>query len=171
MTCSRVYTLCAAWCVILAACSGAGADHGRERRDSVAARLEREHFVLDSLSRLVNTDSLYHLREAIRIRHDTAAVFQATLCEVAQLQWRYGSIPAERAIKRMQDSVWRGVTREARRQLESYPGRPIGGAITTECERGARAPERVDGVSLFLDPNGTSAPSRHDTIDASKGQT
>ncbi len=146
----------------LSACGGMADDVNSEGlRGERAERLRREKFVLDSLSRFVDTDSLYRIREAMRLPGDTLALLNASLCEVVRLQWRYGVIPAELAMKRMQDTLWRGARSEERRRLELYPGRAVNIAVTRACEEGPKSPEKVAGVSLDLEPNGKSiAPPR-----------
>lgn len=119
---------------------------------SQQASTQRANFVVDSLSQLVNTDSLFRLRRAMLTSIDTAGLFNAMLCESYALQWQHGGIPADRAIKRMQDTVWQDMSSARRRELQRYPGRPISGAVTTACERGAKAPTHVDGVSLDIHP-------------------
>ena len=71
-------------------------------------KYERNSSTLDSLTRLVNTDSLYRLyRAALEPNKATVELVQRVSCEEAHVSIRYGVVPAERATKRMRDTVYR----------------------------------------------------------------
>lgn len=143
----------------LVLCLGACTDmRSPEQRDSQRAlmaaavtRWERADFVLDSLSRLVNTDSLYRLRRAILLPADTSTLLREMHCEVVRLRWRYGSAPAARAVKRMEDTLWRGASIFDSARVDAYPRPPVDIAAGS-CNRGEKAPREVHGVSLGYDP-------------------
>ena len=76
--------------------------YGRE-----LAKWLRDSTVLDSMMRLVRTDSLYRLyRRALEPPGVTLALVQEVWCEELQLS-KYGVIPSRRAVKRMLDTVYR----------------------------------------------------------------
>lgn len=139
-----------------------GADSAVAGQDST---WQRAQFVLDSLSLQVNTDSLFRIMQAMLTSPDTMFVSRALSCEFTQLYWTHGSIPASRAIERMQDTAWRGVSRSMRRKLEQYPGRPISSISTPDCQDGPPAPDSIRGVRLNVEPR---YPRRNDGNAASQ---
>jgi hypothetical protein len=78
--------------------------------------------VRDSLSHLVDTDSLFRLYRGMLVG-DPHDMLQPQACERFRLAWRHGAIPVDLAVARMLDTVWRGVDRAALRRMESTPGR------------------------------------------------
>lgn len=83
----------------------AGNDSGYQR--SLAEWL-RDSVVLDSMTRLVKTDSLYRLyRRAAEPSGVSLAVVQEAWCEGIRLSATFGVVPAERAEKRLLDTVYR----------------------------------------------------------------
>lgn len=68
----------------------------------------RDSVVLDSMSRLVNTDSLYKLyRRALEPPGVTLALMTEASCEEVRLNIGFGPIPASRAIRAVQDTMYR----------------------------------------------------------------
>jgi len=70
-----------------------------------SAHWARSLFVLDSISRSVDTDSLYRLHQAVVAAGKPAPIYTALICESARIVRRYGSMPADMAIRRMNDSL------------------------------------------------------------------
>jgi hypothetical protein len=110
----------------------------------------RDSAVIDSLSRLVNTDSLYRLyRRMLVPTTDSGAVLNAIACEGERLGVRHGSLPSRDAIDRMLDTLWQGLDPKRIEVLEAYPGRPIIVSTATGCPiTGPEAPREVAGTSL-----------------------
>jgi hypothetical protein len=124
----RRSTLAIALCVAVSAfaqnCRSAGAG-GSSSSSSASARAGadslyrvrlakwlRDSIVLDSMTRLVQTDSLYRLyRHAVEPTGVSAALVQAVFCEEHRLEIRYGWVPSDRAVHAMLDTVFqdRGV--------------------------------------------------------------
>lgn len=127
-------------------------DSSRSAYTAEEQRYRRAEFVLDSLSKLVDTDSLYRLRRATLAPGDTMSILRAISCETFRLTWRHGSIPAVRAIKRMDDTVWSGLSSDMRRRGEQYPGRFVSIPTLASCGTGERASTSVEGVSLMFNP-------------------
>jgi hypothetical protein len=80
--------------------------------DSVAyeGRLSRwlhDSAVIDSLSRLAPTDSLYRLYRAMYIAQKPAVYVAPIACFEFNLRWQYGDAPAEAAMHRMMDTLWK----------------------------------------------------------------
>jgi len=96
-----------------AAVGGASVATTKARFDDTAfaqrlGEWQRDSAVLDSMTRLVRTDSLFQLyRRATEPSGVTLAVFQEAWCEELQLSKRYGVVPARRAAQRMRDTVYR----------------------------------------------------------------
>lgn len=68
----------------------------------------RDSVVLDSMTRLVNTDSLFRLyRRALEPGRVTVALVQQVSCEEERLAIGHESIPAQRAIRAVRDTVYR----------------------------------------------------------------
>jgi hypothetical protein len=68
----------------------------------------RDSTVLDSMSRLVPTDSLYRLyRRALEPSGVPRELVQRVWCEELRLTLQYGMIPSERAVDRLLDTVYR----------------------------------------------------------------
>jgi len=80
-------------------------DTAYERR---LAEWLRDSTVLDSLAQLVRTDSLYRLyRRAIEPSGASMALVQEVWCEELRLSLKFGTIPADRAVDRLLDTVYR----------------------------------------------------------------
>jgi hypothetical protein len=70
----------------------------------------RDSIVLDSVTQVVNTDTLYQLyRQALERKGVTLALMSAVACEELRLAVRYGSVPSNRAINRLLDTVYRDI--------------------------------------------------------------
>ena len=107
------------WSVFVLGCGRQGSS--RERGDSATSpavsdsiyqrRLAdwlRDSTVLDSMSRLVPTDTLYRLyRRALEPSGVPRELVQRVWCEELRLTLQYGMIPSERAVDRLLDTVYR----------------------------------------------------------------
>jgi len=80
--------------------------------DGTVAEWQRDSAMVDSLSRLVPTDSLYAAWRAVLVAQDLQAAHQRIACNATELRLRYGTHPAALAIERMEDTLWRGVDPE-----------------------------------------------------------
>jgi hypothetical protein len=70
----------------------------------------RDSAVLDSLTRIVNTDALYRLyRHALLPTGVTLPLMNAIACEELRLGVQYGAVASDRAINRMLDTVYRDI--------------------------------------------------------------
>lgn len=68
----------------------------------------RDSAILDSMTKLVPTDSLYRLyRHAVDPAGVTLAVFQEAWCEEIYLEEKFGVVPARRAERKLQDTMYR----------------------------------------------------------------
>ena len=77
----------------------------------------RDSVVRDSISRTINTDSLYHLYHRMLLAKDPATLMGLVNCEDGRLSWKYGAEPAELATRRMQDTLWRPGERDAAKRM------------------------------------------------------
>ncbi len=126
--CSRLPTRFAVGAaLILAAVTGAACQPSPAPRPSVeaAARWSQDSanyvrdsikwvhdsVVVDSISRTVNTDSLYQLNRAQLRAEDPIPLQRAIGCEMSRLYWVYGSNAAGDAYHRMLDTLYRPVDR------------------------------------------------------------
>lgn len=89
-------TLIGLACFTLAACSS-------PRSPTFA----RDSATVDSIARLVPTDSLFHLRRAMLTPKNFDVAAQAVECERLRLEYRYGIYPVSLAVRRMQDTLWK----------------------------------------------------------------
>jgi hypothetical protein len=115
------------------------------------AEWKRDSAVIDSLSRLINIDSLIQLRRAT-LRAGTERPFRhAGLCESHRMAWRHGLRPTMLADNRV-DSAF---TPEELRRFDQIRAATAGGLYEvgdSVCgPMGAPAPKEVGGVSLNVD--------------------
>ena len=80
-------------------------DSARFVRDST--NWVRDSIVIDSLSRRVKTDSLYRLYRTMLGAADRPPIMTLVQCEIFRLAYRHGLVPADFAIDRMMDTLWR----------------------------------------------------------------
>jgi hypothetical protein len=114
----------------------------------------RDSAVVDSVSRTVDTDSLYRLYRALLTADDPAVAYEEIACEAWRIERRYHERPANAAVRRMLDTVWRSGDADALRELNGrfpapkqvriehsvcgYPGEPVG-------------PPEVNGTSMTFE--------------------
>jgi hypothetical protein len=87
--------------------------------DKALTAWRRDSAVIDSVSRAIDTDTLYRLHRAVLDAPDPAAAMQEAACEEWRLSRRYQPLPAAAAHKRMTDTLWRPEDAEALRRLEA----------------------------------------------------
>lgn len=122
-----------------------------------AAKLKkylRDSTVLDSLTRLVRTDSLYKLyRLALEPGRADAKLVAAVWCEELRLTLIHGPVPEKRAVDRMLDTVYsdHGI-RDAFRYFAAQA--PAEGNFDEQaCGRlPQRSPIEVDGTRTDVEP-------------------
>jgi hypothetical protein len=114
----------------------------------------RDSAVVDSVSRTIDTDSLYRLHRALLTAQDPAAAHQEIACEAWRIKRRYHELPASAAVRRMLDTVWNAGDADALRALKArfaepakvsvghwvcgYPGEQVG-------------PAEVSGASMMFE--------------------
>jgi hypothetical protein len=111
---------------------------------------QQDSVVLDSLSRNVNTDSLYRVGRAMLVSRDPGRLMNASACERYRLAWRHGARPAQLAIWRMEDTLYSTTESAAvdamRERLERGFGVELG---RKACgDPGPRAPRTVGATPL-----------------------
>lgn len=82
----------------------------------------RDSVVRDSVSRMINTDSLYRLHLVEAHAANPIPIVGKALCEQARLSFVYGSLPAEAAVKRMEDTLTRVVDKKDRERIDARLG-------------------------------------------------
>jgi hypothetical protein len=92
------------------------------RRDSAAyetalAKWLRDSLVVDSVSRTINTDSLYRLYRKMLHHSNPSIVMQEIACEEWRIRRLYRALPSIEAQRRMSDTVWRPGEGDAVRQM------------------------------------------------------
>jgi hypothetical protein len=137
--------------IVISGCGGRsssdrGIDQSAEMKSYVAEleRFKRDSVVIDSLSRLVDTDSLEKLTAAALSANDERPYRQEITCEYLRQSWRHGSLPAQAARARLRTSM----SEADRRRLDRISG--TGSGVYELSERacgplGPRAPSEVGG--------------------------
>ena len=127
------------------------------------AEWQRDSAVIDSLSRLIDTDSLLRLRRAVLRTGTDGPYRQAMMCEYHRWTWQHGHRPAEKASERLYAAF-------TPQEMDRYRRITSTGAGVSEVNEslcgpaGKAAPKEVDGVSLFelrvrpLHPDSTRPP-------------
>jgi hypothetical protein len=151
--------------VLLGACS-ASAGSGSSSRSSESVPLawapesvriaqeeavwKQDSVVLDSLSRTVNTDSLFRVGRAMLISRDPARLMNAAACERYRLAWRHGARPAQLAIWRMEDTLYAADEADAVEQMRERLDRGFGVELGRKScgDPGLRAPRTVGATPL-----------------------
>ena len=112
----------------VAACQGGNhrnptpEEQARWRRDTAkyiqdSTKWARDSIVRDSISRSINTDSLYRLYHRMLAASEPVSIMFLVRCEEGRLPWRYGVEPATAAMTRMNDTLWRSDEREAANRM------------------------------------------------------
>jgi len=119
--------------------------------DKAVAKWLRDSAVIDSISRAIDTDSLYGLYRQMLDAPDAAVAAQAVACEEWRLARLYQPLPATAAVRRMRDTVWRAGDSSALRLLtQRLPelGHVQVGHWSCGYPGEVRTPPEVDGASL-----------------------
>jgi hypothetical protein len=127
------------------------------------AAWRRDSAVVDSVSRTIDTDTLFHLHRAVLGASDPAVAMQAVACEEWRLARLYQPLPAAAARKRMSDTLWRPEDAHALRRLKArHPG--LGqvqfGHLACGYPGEERVPADVHGVSMRTAPPRPTPPLR-----------
>ena len=130
-----------------------------------AAKLKkylRDSTVLDSLTKVVQTDSLYRLyRQAILSNKVDVNLVAEVWCEELRLTTRHGIIPADRAINRLRDTVYRDI--EVHDAFDYLASRaPNEGHFNSSyCgELPPPGPRVIDGTSTDIEPRRPAPPRK-----------
>lgn len=137
-----------------AACVDARSGDGGLGSDTVVLVLRRDSIVIDSLARLVNTDSLYRLYRAMLYSANPMVEYQEAICEEARILRRYGRRPGTLASERMSDTLWKPADIPLYNRIRDRMPRSHFFTISdSTCgPRGPRAPDSIGGVSLNYTP-------------------
>jgi hypothetical protein len=115
------------------------------------AAWQRDSAAVDSVSRGIDTDTLYRLHRAMLAAPDPAVVMQEIACEEWRLARRYQPLPSAAARKRMTDTVWRAEDAEALARLKAREPR-VGHVQVGHWACGypgeERIPPHVGGASM-----------------------
>jgi hypothetical protein len=139
-------------------------------RDSI--KWVHDSLVVDSISRTVNTDSLYRINRAQLRAEDPVPLQRAINCEVARLYWVYGPNAGGDAYHRMMDTLYRPadraeMTRVSNRlhamSVEEMASLGIGERQCGKSSRwGPRHPASIDGAALDTRTGRPARPQRPD---------
>ena len=143
-------------------------DSAKYVQDSI--KWVHDSVVVDSISRTVNTDSLYHLIRT-QLRADNPVPLQRAIdCEMARLSWVHGSMATLDAFDRMVDTVFRPSDAADKKRVDT---RLSGMSITEmgslgvgqrQCGKfslwGPRHPLILDGASLDTRSGRPARPKR-----------
>jgi hypothetical protein len=119
-------------------------------------RWARAPHVIDSISRTINTDSLYKLHRAALTADNPLFAWREVECETLRLSGRYGSLAAAAASKRMLDTAFKPADRVAEDRLE-YRLHNMTAAEQAAMSTGPRVcgdlgfragPREVDGIPI-----------------------
>lgn len=136
---------------ICTACQRRETPDDRPEVQAYRAKLEqwrRDSMVIDSLSRLVNIDSLVRLRRLALQAGSERAFRQEMLCEFYRLSRRHGYRPAQRAAERV-DAAFSAEELTRYDQIKARTGSGLYRVSDTACGPiGEMAPQDIDGVSL-----------------------
>jgi hypothetical protein len=152
-------TLFLCFIVTATSCSSPSRDHARDstwladssRYATRVSRWVHDSIVIDSLSRKVPTDSLYHLYRSMLVAPGPRPFLVSILCLQGNLDWEYGDLPGDLAIGRMKDTLWKPGEEKAYKAMESRL--PPSDFITVSgkiCGWAGipKSPDTVDGTPL-----------------------
>lgn len=138
-------------------------DSARYVRDSL--EWERGTHVRDSVSRTIGTDSVFALYRSMLHAANPIPIWATIQCVEGGIDFVYGGMAGEDALKRMRDTVWKPDERDdVRRLWRRSSGMSTAENMTTgispgKCHWGARR-DSVDGVPLHFLPNRPERPKR-----------
>lgn len=154
---------------ILLTCVGVAASTSDEARAPDAEAIERielasyekalaawlrDSTVVDSVSRTIDTDTLYALYRKMLTAPDPAAIYQEIACEEWRLSRRHHSLPTAAAVRRMMDTVWRRDEAELVRLMNARlpkPGHVSAGHWSCGYRGEESGPAEVNGTSLAFE--------------------
>lgn len=130
--------------------------------DGFAEMSPTQQRVIDSVSRTIDTDSLYHVYHSMLSMPHPEAALPLLGCVEELLIWRHGMYPADRAIARMRDTLWRGLDSASDAMLARLPSTGVVGQADSLCGPfGQRGPLIVEGVMLDPLARDSSRTGRH----------
>lgn len=115
------------------------------------SRWLRDSAVFDSLSRSVSTDSLYRLYRAMYVAQRPEIYVSPIACFESDLVWHYGRAPAQLAMHRMMDTLWKPGEGDGLKAIERrMPTTAFLSVSDSICGRplGPRSPDTVAGTWL-----------------------
>lgn len=148
----RSLTMLAICCHVSAACREPDpSDKSRPEIRAYLAQLEewrRDSAVIDSLSRLVNTDSMLAIKRAVLKTGNEDPYAQAMACQIYRLSSQHGFRPAELALERL-DTAFTSAEVSRYKTIQLAASASVTYMNEAVCgPTGPRAPSRVHGVSL-----------------------
>jgi hypothetical protein len=167
--------------LLLLSSAGAACQHNADRstppspewlRDSTkyvadSAKFVHDSVVRDSISRTVNTDSLYRLYRRMLAAADPVPVMAMVGCELGRLTWTHGGLPGLAAVTRMEDTLWRHDERDSVKRMwarvsnMSVEDMAKQGLSPKRCGwRGPNHPEFFNGTDLDALPPRPQRPKR-----------
>ena len=152
--------------ILIAATSCARSD-SQQFDPKLVKEYNRRIAAYDSVVRSINTDTVYGLWRALLVADDPQAALMRVQCAYARLEYRYGANAVFDADKRMRDTLWRGVSREALARMtasvadvDHSMGRGTCDPMPTE-----HAPKWLVDWTIYplpqLPPSATDSSSRH----------
>jgi hypothetical protein len=140
-------------------------DSARYVQDSV--KWVHDSVVRDSISRTVDTDSLYRLYHRMLVAPDPVPIMLLVNCERFRLTWVYAGLPAIAAMTRMEDTLWRQNERDvANRMWDRIRNMSVDqmanqGTSRSKCGiRAPRMPRSYNGTDLDAIPSRPQRPAR-----------
>jgi hypothetical protein len=135
-----------------------------------SAKWVRDSIVIDSISRAINTDSLYHLERA-QLRAENPVPFQRAIdCEMARLSWGHGANATHDAFQRMVDTLFQPSDEAERKRVSNrLSGMSVEemtslGVGERQCGKfsrwGPRHPPDISGASLDTRTGRPAKPQR-----------
>lgn len=115
------------------------------------SRWLRDSVVIESLSRSVSTDSLYHLYRAMYVAQNPRVYVEPIMCFESDLVWRHGRAPAEVAMRRLMDTLWKPGEGDGLKVIERrMPTSALFSMSDSICGPavGRRSPDTVSGTWL-----------------------
>ena len=121
-----------------------------------------DSLVIDSVSRLINTDSLYRLNRNKVFAADPYPFLQPIACERFRLVRRFGALPLEHAMARMNDTLWKGIPDFTIKRYEATKSHPVSTVVGDDAcgVRGPVGPFVVTGVSMNASEGRPKPPKR-----------
>jgi hypothetical protein len=120
--------------------------------DKRIAKWQHDSSVVDSLSRRINTDSVYFAYQRLLTEADLETAFEDIGCMRYRLRLRHGVEPATKALERMYDTLWLHADPKAVASADKRMEKilVVEGQDPDECNAGGivPAPDSINGTSL-----------------------